>query len=339
MFHEKYFHIFTQYHYSSFRVKMSLNIGDKRSLFLMLKSKLGFYHVEPALPKTSPEKFTLTVDEMQQLPDIETTDSKEEIFCLKWTRYNGRRKVSVNLQTDTHKLNIVVYRYRNNLYLKGDDVDLKLTKYQSLLAKRATLTFSTSGALYWMKQLSIINKLWQERMFFSSQVFSDCTRDWKMSFEHNSVRKNLFPNACFCWDSRLPLHEMDQKFRFGGLIGFGNSSLDSVFRYSKVFRLHAILHDAAGAVPAQSGKGPGYCYMIGRGPHSCLLGHVTGLLFCLYVKLSLPSIFNSVDFWSSMFCIVLDVELTDKNVIKELGVFIDGSLQKFSFRPHKDFQT
>ena len=118
----------------------------------------------------------------------------------------------------------------------------------------------------------------------------------KMSFKHNSVRKNLFLSACFCWDSALILHEMDQKFKFGGLIGYGNSYLDSVFRYSKVFRLHAILHDAAGAVRAQSGKGPGYCYMIGRGPNFCLLGHVTGLLFCLYVKIFLPSIFNSVDF-------------------------------------------
>ena len=72
---------------------------------------------------------------------------------------------------------------------------------------------------------------------------------------------------------------MDQKFKFGGLIGYGNSSLDSVYLYSKVFRLHAMLHDAAGAVRAHSNKGPGYCYMIDRGPNSCLLGHVTGLFF------------------------------------------------------------
>ena len=148
----------------------------------------------------------------------------------------------------------------------------------------------------------------------------------KMSFEHNSVRKNLFLSACFFWDSRLSLHEMDQKFKFGGLIGYGNSYLDSLFRYSKVFRLHAKLHDAAGSVRAQSGKGPGYCYMIGRRPNSCLLGHVTELLFCLYVKLFLPSIFNSVDFWSSMSCILLGVELTDRDIIKELGLFADGSL-------------
>ena len=117
-----------------------------------------------------------------------------------------------------------------------------------------------------------------------------------MSFEHNNVRKNLFLSACFCLDSRLSLREMDQKIEFGGTIGYGDSYLESVFGYSKVFRLHAILHDAAGAVRLQTGKGPGYCYMISRGPNCCLLGHVTGLLFCLYVKIFLPSIFNLFDF-------------------------------------------
>ena len=89
---------------------------------------------------------------------------------------------------------------------------------------------------------------------------------------------------------------MDQKNNFGGLIGYGNTCLDSVFPYSKVFRLRAILHDAAGTVQSHSCEGPGYCYMNRQGPNFCLLGHVTGLLFCLYVKIFLPSIFNSVDF-------------------------------------------
>ena len=108
---------------------MSWNIGDNINLFLKLKSKLGLYHVVLTTPKTSPEKLTLTVVEMQQLPDIEKSDSKEEISCLKWTIYNGRRKICVNFQTDTDKLNIVVYRYGNNLYLKDIQIDLKLTEY------------------------------------------------------------------------------------------------------------------------------------------------------------------------------------------------------------------
>ena len=160
----------------------------------------------------------------------------------------------------------------------------------------------------------------------------------KMSFEHNSVRKNLFLTACFWWVSGLSLREVDQKFEFGVPIGYENSCLVSVFRYSKVFRLHAILYDAAGAIRSNSGKGPGYCYMIERGPNSCLLGHVTGLLFCLHVKLFRTSNLNSFDFLSSMFLIVLDIELTEKNIIKELGLFIDGSLQGFLFCSPKTFK-
>ena len=117
---------------------MSWNIGDNRNLFLKLKTKLGLYHVE-LKSKDSPEKITLTLVETQQLPHIEKTDSRDEISCLKWTIYNGRRKVCINFQTDTDKVNIVVYRYRNNRYLKDTEMDLKLTEYKKLLAKRVYL--------------------------------------------------------------------------------------------------------------------------------------------------------------------------------------------------------
>ena len=39
-----------------------------------------------------------------------------------------------------------------------------------------------------------------------------------------------------------------------------------------------------------------------------------------------------------MSVIVLDIELTEKIIIKELGLFIDGSLQGFSFCPPKTFK-
>ena len=120
----------------SIRVKMSWNIGDNRNLFLKFKSKLGLSHVVLTTPETSPEKPTMTLVEMPHMPDIEKTVSEEEISCLKWTKNNGRRKVCVNFQTDTDKLIFVVYRYRNNLYLKDTEVDLKLTEYQSPLAKQ-----------------------------------------------------------------------------------------------------------------------------------------------------------------------------------------------------------
>ena len=101
-----------------FRVRMSWSNGDDRNLFLKLNSKLGLYHVVLTTPKTSPKKLTLTAVEMQQLKDIEKTDSKDKIFCLKWIKFNGRRKVCAYINTDTGKLKIVLYRYRDNLYLK-----------------------------------------------------------------------------------------------------------------------------------------------------------------------------------------------------------------------------
>ena len=122
-----------------------------------------------------------------------------------------------------------------------------------------------------------------------------------------------------------------RKFIFRGSIRYREWYLEFLFRHFKVVRLHAILHDAAGATWAFSGTGPGYGYMIGRGPNSYLLGHVTGLLFCLCVKRSPRSIFGSVDFWSSMSCIVLNYEFADENVIKYFGVFLMGMFKDFHF--------
>ena len=39
-----------------------------------------------------------------------------------------------------------------------------------------------------------------------------------------------------------------------------------------------------------------------------------------------------------MSLIVLDIELTEKNIFKELGLFIDGSLQRFSLCPPKTYK-
>ena len=117
---------------------MSCNNGDNRNLFLKLKTKYGLYHVE-LRSNDSPENKTLILVETQQLPDFEKADSKDEISCLKWTTYNGRSKVCINIKTDTDKVNIVVYRYRNSTYLKDTELDLKLTEYKKLLAKRVYL--------------------------------------------------------------------------------------------------------------------------------------------------------------------------------------------------------
>ena len=103
---------------------------------------------------------------------------------------------------------------------------------------------------------------------------------FKLSFELKNARKNLFLSACFCWDARVFSRETDQKLISRGNNGFGDSYLDYTFCHSIVFKLQAILHNAAGAVQSHSSKGVGSCYMIGRGMKSCLLGHMTRLFFC-----------------------------------------------------------
>ena len=118
---------------------MSWNIGENRNLFLNLKSKLGLYHVVLTTPRTSRKKMTLTLVEMQQLPEIEKVGCENEISCLKWTIYNGSKKVCIGFKTDMNKLNIVVYRYRNNTYVKDTEMEFKLTEYKKILSKRVYL--------------------------------------------------------------------------------------------------------------------------------------------------------------------------------------------------------
>ena len=116
-------------------------------------------------------------------------------------------------------------------------------------------------------------------------------------FPNNEKRKNCFLAACKIWDQNINLEEIDQNFPHGGLIGFCNSILDFFLARSKVFRLHAILHDSAGAVKATTNQGPGYCYMLPQFPSSCLLGHITGLFFCIFIKICHPRIFKCLSLY------------------------------------------
>ena len=90
----------------------------------------------------------------------------------------------------------------------------------------------------------------------------------KLSNEHNSAPKNLFVSARFCWDAKLSLREMEQKSKFCGTIGYGDLYLQFLFPHSEVFRLYAILHDAAGKVRSDTGTGPDSVTCFGRGPNS-----------------------------------------------------------------------
>ena len=69
-----------------------------------------------------------------------------------------------------------------------------------------------------------------------------------------------------------------------------------------------------------------------------MLGHMTGLLFFFYVKLSLVPIFKSVDFRSCKSCILLDSEIADIIVFEKVEIFIDRNVEGYPFRPPQRYK-
>ena len=118
---------------------MSWNIGDNRNVFLKLRTKLGLYHVLLTSSEQTPKNVNLTIVVMQQLPEVGKFDSENEISCLRWIIFNGRRKVCVFCKTDTDYAGITVYRYRYNMFMKDSDIELKATEYNTLLQKKQYL--------------------------------------------------------------------------------------------------------------------------------------------------------------------------------------------------------
>ena len=148
---------------------MSWNIGDNRNVFLKLRTKLGLYHVLLTSSEQTPKKVSLTIVEMQHLPEVGKFDSENEISCLRWIIFNGRRKVCVFCKTDTDYVGITVCRYRNNMFMKDSDIELKATEYNTLLQKKKYLlsyleTFSEKLS-WWMRQLSQLRFCWDMDVF------------------------------------------------------------------------------------------------------------------------------------------------------------------------------
>lgn len=110
-------------------------------------------------------------------------------------------------------------------------------------------------------------------------------------------RKLYFLAACLLFDPDIDVLVALKLRPYGGLIGMDNSKLDSFLKFSKVFRLHAVLHDAAGFVKDFHDKGPGYTYILPNNPiiNNCLVGHISGLLFCFYLKFFYSQLFSCLD--------------------------------------------
>ena len=83
---------------------------------------------------------------------------------------------------------------------------------------------------------------------------------------------------------------------YGGMIGYGNSRIFNwLMRHSKVMCLHAALHDAHGFMYSECSVGPGYCYASPSLPSRFWLGHITGIIFCIKLKLLYKSLVDEFD--------------------------------------------
>ena len=89
----------------------------------------------PSCPQTFFQKHFSTVVKREDLPIFERTDPKDFFSCLKCPKYYDTRKRSMNFTIETDKLYFVVYRYGNNVNVKGIKVDPKFKDHKTLLAK------------------------------------------------------------------------------------------------------------------------------------------------------------------------------------------------------------
>ena len=118
-------------------------------------------------------------------------------------------------------------------------------------------------------------------------------------FPENSQRKNAFLAVCWCLNKEVNLHDINDLAPFGGLIGPGDSLMDKWLKHFKIFRLHAIFHDAFGFMRSNFGVGPGYVYTLSEKPifaNNMFFGHITGLAFWFYQKLLHRKEYNRLKF-------------------------------------------
>ena len=161
-----------------------------------------------------------------------------------------------------------------------------------------------------------------------------------MQLETNIVHQNLLWIAFYNWNYRIFLRRIYQIFPFGGIIGFEDAYLAWSFAVpNNLEYTHFCMMLLNEAERPHRVEGPGDSYIRGNGPNSCLLRDLSGLLVCFYDEFFLPSIFNSNNYWSSMFCIFLDIALADKNLIKGLVFVVVGNYHRYSIRPPKSLET
>ena len=119
------------------------------------------------------------------------------------------------------------------------------------------------------------------------------------SFPKNSTSKIAFLAVCWYLDGTIDLLKVNSKASFGGNIGPGNKGLNDLLKFSKIFRMHANVHDAHDYMRTENGIGPGYVYTLTDKKlfrNNMLLGHFSGILYWTFVKLFNSEYFHKFPF-------------------------------------------
>ena len=113
----------------------------------------------------------------------------------------------------------------------------------------------------------------------------------------NTIRKNLFLATCLHLlddDDAEDLDIIAADCPYGGLVGMGNSRLEKLLGRFRLFQVHAGLHDACGYMKSVYNRRPGYVYAAHCPINNSLLGHVTGLTYCAYLKYFSRGLYDSI---------------------------------------------
>ena len=155
--------------------------------------------------------------------------------------------------------------------------------------------FTTTKRRIWKiaRCSSFITRLCRDFQQFLYHYWRVHCKKWSKTFCQKQKRNHFC--TCILLNPDINLKEMNQKIPSGGLIGYRNSCIDYFLHTPKFLDYMQFYMTLLDLWILLRKKCPGYCYAAPRLPSSCFLGHVTGLLFCLYVKIFAPSVYALFD--------------------------------------------
>ena len=105
-------------------------IGFSRNLILRFHNKLGLFHI--VLEEKS-QKFSLTIIEPQNLPNLQSLDKDSQISHFEWTLHNGRRNIHIGYRSVTKNVELFEYRRNGSQWKNSQSLQVQREENDKLL--------------------------------------------------------------------------------------------------------------------------------------------------------------------------------------------------------------